>query len=157
MTRSRCIFPLIPCLCTLFRLACYISREAFLIIVPVKKYRLLLIRFDTGIFRRCIGTLTVLSYRCGPLVRSSCDYLNRPLNLSNFLVFVGFIYSVLCFILQSYDDGKGDKSFSHALVAGVDRYPRKVTKKMSNKKVKQRSKIKPFLKVLNFNHIMATR
>ena len=67
MTRSRCIFPLIPRLCTLFRLACYISREAFLIIVPVKKYRLLLIRFDTGIFRRCIGTLTVLSYRCGPL------------------------------------------------------------------------------------------
>ena len=68
MTRSRCIFPLIPCLCTLFRLACYISREAFLIIVPVKKYRLPLIRFDTGIFRRCIGTLTVLSYRCGPLI-----------------------------------------------------------------------------------------
>ena len=25
MTRSRCIFPLIPRLCTLFRLACYIS------------------------------------------------------------------------------------------------------------------------------------
>ena len=67
MTRSRCIFPLIPRLCTLFRLACYISREAFLIIVPVKMYRLLLIRFDTGIFRRCIGTLTVLSYRCGPI------------------------------------------------------------------------------------------
>ena len=37
--------------------------------------------------------------------------------------------------------------FSHALVAGIDRYPRKVTKKMSKKKVASRSKVKPFLKV----------
>ena len=32
-------------------------------------------------------------------------------------------------------------------VAGIDRYPRKVTKRMSKKKLKMRSKIKPFLKV----------
>ena len=37
--------------------------------------------------------------------------------------------------------------FSHALVAGIDRYPRKVTKKMSKKKIQKRSKVKPFLKV----------
>ena len=36
---------------------------------------------------------------------------------------------------------------SHALVAGIDRYPRKVTKKMSKKKIQKRSKVKPFLKV----------
>ena len=42
--------------------------------------------------------------------------------------------------------------FSHALVAGIDRYPRKVTKKMSKKKVAKRSKIKPFLKVIKRTH-----
>merc|ERR1712027_49393 len=46
-----------------------------------------------------------------------------------------------------------DKPFSHALVAGIDRYPRKVTKK----KVSKRSKIQPFLKVVNYNHMMPTR
>merc|ERR1712189_80848 len=33
----------------------------------------------------------------------------------------------------------------------------KVTKKMSKKKVSKRSKIKPFLKVVNYNHMMPTR
>ena len=41
-------------------------------------------------------------------------------------------------------------TFSHALVAGIDRYPRKVTKKMSKKKIQKRSKVKPFLKVSLF-------
>merc|ERR1719370_90512 len=50
-----------------------------------------------------------------------------------------------------------DKPFSHALVAGIDRYPRKVTKKMSKKKIQKRSKVKPFLKVINYNHVMPTR
>ena len=39
-----------------------------LVIVPVPKYRLLIIRFFTGIFGRSIGTLTVRRYRCGPLL-----------------------------------------------------------------------------------------
>eukprot|EP00096_Caligus_rogercresseyi_P006315 TRINITY_DN22664_c0_g1_i1.p1 TRINITY_DN22664_c0_g1~~TRINITY_DN22664_c0_g1_i1.p1 ORF type:complete len:137 (-),score=57.71 TRINITY_DN22664_c0_g1_i1:96-506(-) len=60
-------------------------------------------------------------------------------------------------IVRPTDEGNGEKPFGHALIAGVDRYPRKVTKRMSKKKVKQRSKIKPFLKVLNYNHMMPTR
>ena len=51
-------------------------------------------------------------------------------------------------IVKPSDEGTTDKPFSHALVAGIDRYPRKVTKKMSKKKVAKRSKIKPFLKVM---------
>ena len=43
------------------------------------------------------------------------------------------------------------------LVAGIERYPRKVVRAMSQKKIEKRSKIKPFLKTLNFNHIMPTR
>ena len=50
-------------------------------------------------------------------------------------------------IVKPSDEGTTDKPFSHALVAGIDRYPRKVTKKMSKKKVASRSKVKPFLKV----------
>merc|ERR1712226_329077 len=49
-------------------------------------------------------------------------------------------------IVKPTDDGTTDKPFGHALVAGIDRYPRMVTKRMSKKKVKQRSKVKPFLK-----------
>ena len=50
-------------------------------------------------------------------------------------------------IVKPTDDGTTDKPFGHALVAGIDRYPRKVTKRMAKKKIKMRSKIKPFLKV----------
>merc|ERR1711884_913364 len=60
-------------------------------------------------------------------------------------------------IVKPSDEGTSDKPFSHALVAGIDRYPRKVTKKMSKKKVSKRSKIQPFLKVVNYNHTMPTR
>jgi large subunit ribosomal protein L27e len=43
--------------------------------------------------------------------------------------------------------GTSDKPFGHALIAGIDRYPRKVTKRMSKRKITLRSKVKPFLKV----------
>merc|ERR1711862_1052227 len=50
-------------------------------------------------------------------------------------------------IVKSYDEGTTDKPYGHALVAGVERYPRVVTKKMGKKRVKQRSKVKPFVRV----------
>merc|ERR1712026_311978 len=50
-------------------------------------------------------------------------------------------------IVKSYDDGTGDRPYGHALVIGMERYPRPVTKSMSKLKVKRRSKIKPFIKV----------
>lgn len=50
-------------------------------------------------------------------------------------------------IVRTFDDGTSDKQFGHALVAGIDRYPRKVTKKMSKTQLNKKSKIKPFLKV----------
>merc|ERR1712130_492465 len=60
-------------------------------------------------------------------------------------------------IVKPHDQETSDKPFGHALVAGIDRYPKLVTKRMSKKKVKQRSKVKPFLKVVNYNHLMPTR
>ena len=59
-------------------------------------------------------------------------------------------------IVKPHDEGTSDKPFGHALIAGIDRYPKLVTKRMSKKKVKQRSKIKPFLKV-NICKVVAFR
>ncbi|RZF45905.1 hypothetical protein LSTR_LSTR008282 [Laodelphax striatellus] len=60
-------------------------------------------------------------------------------------------------VMKTYDDGTQDKQYSHALLAGINRYPRKVHKRMGKKKIHKRSKIKPFLKVVNYNHLMPTR
>nr|QBH73529.1 60S ribosomal protein L27e [Orthoderella ornata] len=60
-------------------------------------------------------------------------------------------------VMRNFDDGTSDKQYGHALVAGIDRYPRKVHKRMGKAKIHKRSKIKPFVKVLNYNHLMPTR
>merc|ERR1712108_81044 len=73
------------------------------------------------------------------------------------LVLAGRFAGRKAIIVKPNDEGTSDKPFGHALIAGIDRYPRMVTKRMSKKKVKQRSKIKPFLKVVNYNHLMPTR
>ncbi|EAT36315.1 AAEL011587-PB [Aedes aegypti] len=49
-------------------------------------------------------------------------------------------------ILKTFDDGTSDKQFGHALVAGIDRYPRRVTRRMNKTRLHKRSKIKPFIK-----------
>ncbi|KAL2740816.1 60S ribosomal protein L27 [Vespula squamosa] len=60
-------------------------------------------------------------------------------------------------VMRTFDDGTTDKQYGHAMVAGIDRYPRKVHKRMGKGKLHKRSKIKPFVKVLNYNHLMPTR
>lgn len=60
-------------------------------------------------------------------------------------------------VVKNYDDGTAKKPYGHALVAGIERYPRRVIRKMGKKKLKERSKIKPFVRVYNYNHLMPTR
>jgi len=60
-------------------------------------------------------------------------------------------------ITKCYEEGTKQRPYGHAIVVGIDEYPRKVTKQMSAKKIAKRSKIKPFVRVVNFNHIMPTR
>lgn len=57
-------------------------------------------------------------------------------------------------IMKTYDEGTSERQYGHALVAGIDRYPRKVTKRMSQEKLKKRSKIKPFLKVSSTKYVI---
>jgi large subunit ribosomal protein L27e len=50
-------------------------------------------------------------------------------------------------IMKTLDDGTSDKMFGQALVAGIDRYPRRVTRRMNKAKVHKNCRIKPFIKV----------
>ncbi len=60
-------------------------------------------------------------------------------------------------IVQPVDNGNKSHPFPHAVVAGVERYPSKPTRSMSAKRLAKRSKVKPFIKVINYNHLMPTR
>lgn len=42
-------------------------------------------------------------------------------------------------------------------MAGIERYPSKVTRRMGKKRAAKRSRVKPFIKRVNYNHIMPTR
>ncbi|ESO99795.1 hypothetical protein LOTGIDRAFT_141455 [Lottia gigantea] len=60
-------------------------------------------------------------------------------------------------IVKNFDEGATDKPYGHALVAGIAKYPQKLTKKMTKRKLSLRSRIKTFVKVYNYNHLMPTR
>ena len=60
-------------------------------------------------------------------------------------------------IVKNHDDGDSRRQYGHALVAGIARYPLKVTRRMGTKRLAKRSRIKPFVKVFNYNHLMPTR
>merc|ERR1712032_1477429 len=60
-------------------------------------------------------------------------------------------------VVKPFDDGSKIRPFGHCLVAGIDRAPMKVTKRMSKKKIAKRIRIKPFVKYVNYNHMMPTR
>lgn len=50
-------------------------------------------------------------------------------------------------VIKPLDHGDDARKYPYALIAGVERYPLKVTKRMNEKKLKRRSKVKPFIKV----------
>lgn len=60
-------------------------------------------------------------------------------------------------IIQPVDSGNKSHPYGHALVAGIERYPSKITRRMSKTRQEKRSKVKPFIKVVNYNHLMPTR
>uniref|UniRef100_A0A1I8IN02 Large ribosomal subunit protein eL27 n=1 Tax=Macrostomum lignano TaxID=282301 RepID=A0A1I8IN02_9PLAT len=68
------------------------------------------------------------------------------------------------FIVKNYDksgsdesSGKTKRNYSHSLVVGVDRYPRKITRSMGKKRAAKKTKLKPFIKIMNHNHVLPTR
>ena len=60
-------------------------------------------------------------------------------------------------IVKSIDAAKGHRNYGHCIVAGIDRAPKKILKCMTKRQIMRRSTIKPFVKIVNWNHIMPTR
>jgi large subunit ribosomal protein L27e len=61
-------------------------------------------------------------------------------------------------VVKNHDDGiKKGRKFPHALVAGVYKAPKKITKRMGKARTAKRLKIRPFIKTVNYAHIMPTR
>merc|ERR1711879_755494 len=59
--------------------------------------------------------------------------------------------------VKTFDEGSKSRAFGHCLVAGVQKPPLRVTKAMSKKKVDKRLRVKPFVKYVNYTHVMPTR
>ena len=60
-------------------------------------------------------------------------------------------------IVRSFDEGTRDRPYGHCLVAGIKKYPSKVIRKDSAKKTAKKSRVKAFIKLVNFQHLMPTR
>lgn len=59
-------------------------------------------------------------------------------------------------VIKQYDDGTKERPYPHAIVAGIEKYPLKVTKSMGAKRVSKRSKVKPFIKVSKAPFLLAS-
>ena len=60
-------------------------------------------------------------------------------------------------IVKCNDEGTNARPYGHALVCGLRTVPRKITRKMDQKKQDKRSRCKTFIKYINLNHLMPTR
>ncbi len=94
---------------------------------------------------------------CLHLVVVIQDVKESLLRYKKYIFFFFKVNFFFIFIFKTYDEGTTEKPYAHCLVAGIDRYPRKVTRKMGKNKIAKRSKVKPFIRVFNLNHLMPTR
>jgi len=60
-------------------------------------------------------------------------------------------------VVKCYEEGNKIRRFANALVVGIARNPRTVARRTSKKQFLKRTSIKPFVKFVNFNHLMPTR
>merc|ERR1712003_153104 len=60
-------------------------------------------------------------------------------------------------VVETYDNGTDKKKYGHALVVGIDRYPLAVNRAMGRREIAKRSRLKPFVKAVNYKHLMPTR
>ena len=45
-------------------------------------------------------------------------------------------------IVKTFDEGTADRPYGHCIVAGIQKYPLKISKSMSEKKIAKRSKVR---------------
>lgn len=51
-------------------------------------------------------------------------------------------------IVKTFDDGSAERQYGHCIVAGIQKYPLKISKSMSEKKIAKRSKARCLLPLL---------
>eukprot|EP00343_Euplotes_focardii_P008014 CAMPEP_0205818870 /NCGR_PEP_ID=MMETSP0206-20130828/954_1 /ASSEMBLY_ACC=CAM_ASM_000279 /TAXON_ID=36767 /ORGANISM="Euplotes focardii, Strain TN1" /LENGTH=141 /DNA_ID=CAMNT_0053111695 /DNA_START=38 /DNA_END=463 /DNA_ORIENTATION=+ len=84
--------------------------------------------------------------------------MSKPIKAGKVVIILAGRYAgKKAIVVKTFDDGNAQRGFGHCLVAGIDQNPRAVTKSMSKKKILKRSRVKPFIKFVNYNHIMPTR
>lgn len=64
-------------------------------------------------------------------------------------------------VLRLFEEGTKERKFGHALVAGIERCPKQVTrameKELPKEKIEKRMSVRPFVKFINLQHVMPTR
>ncbi|XP_006865085.1 PREDICTED: 60S ribosomal protein L27-like [Chrysochloris asiatica] len=73
------------------------------------------------------------------------------------LVLAGCYSKHKAVIVKNIDQGTSDSPYSHALMAGIGHYSRTMAGATGKKKIAKRSKIKSFVNVYNYNHLMPNR
>lgn len=114
-----------------------------------------LTRIDEALAPRIEGRPVVLESNLpADSTTCTCSWFRRKMEFSGVLTMLTLSQVV---IIQPIDGGNKSHPYGHALVAGIERYPSKITRRMSKARQEKRSKIKPFIKVINYNHLMPTR
>ena len=60
-------------------------------------------------------------------------------------------------IVQNTDAKNKERSYGHALLAGIKKYPKRVIRGMSKRRIERHSRVGTFLRVYNHKHFFATR
>lgn len=60
-------------------------------------------------------------------------------------------------VVKPVDEGKKTRKFGHCLVVGLEKTPKRISKKMTKRKLTRNARVKPFVKYVNNNHLLATR
>ena len=60
-------------------------------------------------------------------------------------------------VLQSTDAKTKERKYGHAVVAGIKKYPKRVLRGMSKRRIQRRSHVGVFLRIVNQKHFFATR
>ena len=110
------------------------------------------------------GAVALPECTCLPTAEGPAGYAGPGPSFPHIALFACFLLSDTrparprkAVIVKNYDEGTSSRPYGHALVCGLATYPRKVTKKMPKKKQDKHSRVKTFIKTVNYNHLMPTR
>ena len=60
-------------------------------------------------------------------------------------------------IVQNTDKKTKERGYGHSLIAGIKKYPKRVVRGMSKRRIARRSQVGAFLRVVNHKHFLPTR